>query len=320
MWRHGAALAILVVSLAPVFAQDYPAKPIRMVVGFPPGGGADAAGRLVAQKLNEAWGHPIVVDNRAGAGGNVAAEIVARSSPDGYTLLLTSPGPVAINPSLIAKLPYDARKDFAPLTLVAFGPNVLVVHPGSPAMSLKDVIAMARNSAKRLNYASSGIGTTPHLSAELLKMMARVDMVHVPYKGAGPAVIDVMGGRVDLMIVSAPTVLPGIRSQRLRPLAVTSLTRLPALPEVPTFDEAGLPGYEAGVWWGLLARAGTPAAILDRLHQAIAGILHTPDARARISASGAEVVGSTPKAFGEFIGKETAKWAAVIKAAGLKPE
>ncbi|MCC6533336.1 MAG: tripartite tricarboxylate transporter substrate binding protein [Burkholderiales bacterium] len=320
MWRRGAGLAMVLAAIAPALAQEYPARPIRMVVGFPPGGGADAAGRLVAQKLQESWGHPVVVDNRAGAGGNVAAEIVAKSSPDGYTLLLTSPGPVAINPSIIPKLAYDPGRDFAPLTLIAFGPNVLVVAPASPATSLKDVIAAARGSAKRLAYASSGVGSTPHLSAELLKMMAKIDLVHVPYKGAGPAVIDVMGARVDLIIVSAPTVLPGIRAQRLRALAVTSLTRLPALADVPTFDEAGVPGYEAGAWWGLLAPAATPAPIIERLHQAIAAILHAPDARARISANGAEVVGNAPRAFREFIQKETAKWAAVVKAAGIKPE
>ena len=312
-----AALAILLVCVTPVMAQDYPVKPIRLVVGFPPGGGADGAARLVAQKLNETWRQSVVVDNRAGAGGNLAAEIVARSTADGYTLLMTSPGPVAINPSLL-KLPYNPRTELAPVTLVAFGPNVLVVNPASSATSLKELIALARGSSNRLNYGSSGVGTTPHLSAELLKLMAKVDMVHVPYKGAGPAAIDLVAGRLDLMIVSAPTVLNLVRAQRLKALAVTSLARLSVLSDVPTFNEAGLPGYEAGVWWGLLAPAGTPAALINKLHQAVAAILQTSDTRSRISAEGAEVVGNTPKAFGEFIQKETIKWAGVIKAAGIK--
>lgn len=314
-----AALATLLLSITPAMAQDYPVRPVRLVVGFPPGGGADAAARLVAQKLYETWGQTVVVDNRPGAGGNLGTEIVAKSNADGYTLLMTSPGPVAINPSLM-KLPYNPRAELAPITLVAYGPNVLVVNPASSAKSLKELIALARGSSKRLNYGTSGVGTTPHLSAELLKMMAKIDMVHVPYKGAGPAVIDLVAGRIDLMIVSAPTVVGHVRAQRLKALAVTSLSRLPLLPDLPTFDEAGMPGYEAVVWWGLIAPAGTPAALIDKLHRAVAAGLQTADARSRLSANGAIVVGNTPKAFGEFIQKETTKWAAVIKAAGIKVE
>ncbi|MBI3919128.1 MAG: tripartite tricarboxylate transporter substrate binding protein [Betaproteobacteria bacterium] len=311
---------LLAGSLAiPAASLAYPDKPVRLVVGFPPGGGADAAARQVAQGLHEKWGQAVVVDNRAGAGGNVATEIVAKSNADGYTLLVTSPGPVAINPSLM-KLPYNPRKDLAPITLIAFGPNVLVVNPASSATHLKDLIALARASPKRLNYASSGVGTTPHLSAELLKLMAKVDMVHVAYKGAGPAVIDVVGGRIDLMIVSAPTVLGQIRAQRLRALGVTSLLRLAVLPDVPTFSEAGLPGYEAGVWWGLLAPAGTPSAIIGQINREAVTVLQSANTRSRISASGAEVVANTSRAFGEFIEKETVKWATVIKAAGIKVE
>ena len=311
-------LQVLACVLAcPAVAQAYPERPIRMVVGFTPGGGADATARLVGQKLAETWRQTVVVDNRAGAGGNIAADIVAKANPDGYTLLVTSPGPVAINPSLM-KLPYNPRTELAPITLFAFGPNVLVVHPSSPATSLKELIALARGSSNRLNFGSSGQGSTPHMSAELLKVMAKVDMVHVPYKGAGLAAIDLVAGRLDLMIVSAPTVLSQIRAQRLRALAVTSLTRLSVLPDVPTFNEAGVPGYEAGVWWGFFAPAGTPAAIIDKLHQAVAAILKTADMRSRIASEGAEAVGNTPKAFGEFIQKETLKWAGVIKAARIR--
>jgi len=315
-WR-AAVLASLFVSITPAIGQDYPVRPIRLVVGFTPGGGADAAARTVGQKLQEAWGQTVVVDNRPGAGGNLGTEIVAKSNSDGYTLLMTSPGPVAINPSLM-KLPYNPRTDLAPVTLVAFGPNVLVVNPASPATNLKELIALARRSPNRLNYGSSGVGTTPHLSAELLNMMAKINMVHVPYKGAGLAVIDLVAGRLDLMIVSAPTVVGHIRARRLRALAVTSLVRLPLLPDVPTFNEAGVPGYEATVWWGLMAPGNTPARLIDKLYQAVAASLQTTDARSRFSASGAVVVGNTPKAFGEFIQKETIKWAAVIKSAKIK--
>lgn len=316
-WWHVAAVATLFLSIMPATGQEYPARPVRLMVGFPPGAGADAAARLVAQKLYETWGQPVVVDNRAGAGGNLATEIVAKSNADGYTLLMTSPGPVAVNQSLM-KLPYNPRMDLAPVTLVAFGPNVLVVPLSSPATSLKELIALARGSSNRLNYGSSGVGSAVHLSSELLKIMAKIDMVHVPYKGSGLAVIDLVAGRLDLMIVSAPTVLGHVRAQRLRALAVTSLQRLPVLPDVPTFNEAGVPGYETGTWWGMVAPAGTPASVINKLQQAVATILKTADARSRLSASGAVPVGNTPAEFGEFIQKESVKWAGVIKAAGIK--
>lgn len=310
---------LLVCFLAyPVVTHGYPLKAIRVVVGFPPGGGADVVGRLIARKLQEAWGQAVVVDNRAGAGGNLAAEIVAKANPDGYTLLLTSPGPVAINPSLMPNLPYNPRTDLAPVALVGFGPNVLAVPAASPAANVKELIALAKRSASRLNYGSAGPGSTPHLSAELFKMMANVDMVHVAYKGAGPAVIELVAGRVDLMIVNAGAVLSHVRAQRLRALAVTSLGRLSVLPEVPTLDEAGLPGYEAGVWWGLMAPARTPAAVIAQLHRAVAAILRTDEIRSRLAAEGAEAADKTPAEFAEFIQKETVKWAGVIKAAGIK--
>jgi tripartite-type tricarboxylate transporter receptor subunit TctC len=302
------------------FAQDYPSRPIRLVVGFAPGGGADVAARLVAQKLQESWNATVVVDNRAGAGGNLAAEIVAKSNPDGYTLLVTSPGPVAINPSLLAKLPYDPAKELAPLTLLAFGPNVLVVHPTSTANSVKDFIALARNASTPLNYGTSGIGSTPHLSAELFKNMAKVNMTHVPYKGAGAAAIDLVAGRIDVMIVSAPTVLTQVKAGRLKALGVTSPKRAAVLPDVPTLNEAGLPGYEAGVWWGMLAPAGTPAPVIDKINKSVVAILETQDVKTRIANEGAEASPMTPRAFGDFLKKETVKWAGVIKAANIKAD
>jgi tripartite-type tricarboxylate transporter receptor subunit TctC len=315
--RIGWLMALFLVY--PSITYGYPEKSIRIVVGFPPGGGADLVARLIAQKLQQAWGQPVLVDNRAGAGGNLGTEIVAKSNPDGYTLVLSSPGPIAVNPSLMPNMPYNPRKDFAPVTLAAFGPNVLVVPPASPATGVKELIALARTSANRLNYGSSGPGSTPHLSAELFKMMAKVDLVHVPFKGASPAVVDLVAGRLDLMFVDMGSVLSQVQAQRLRALAVTSSGRSSVLPDVPTVNEAGLPGYEAVVWWGLLAPAGTPTAVIDKLHQAVVDILRMSEIRARlIAAQGAEVVANTPKEFAEFIQNETIKWATVIKAAGIK--
>lgn len=313
-----AALAVLLISITSVMAQDYPLRPIRLVVGFAPGGGADSAARAVARKLNDTWGQPVVVDNRAGAGGNIAAEIVARAAPDGYTLLITSPGPVAINPALYPRLPYDPQKDLAPVTLVAAGPNVLVLHPNVPASNVQELIALARSKPGGLNYASSGIGTTPHLSGELFKLAAKVNMVHVAYKSAGPAVIDLIGGRVDLMLVSVPSVLTQIRALRLKALAVTSLKRSSALPELPTLDESGLPGFEVSAWWGLLVTAGTSRDLIAKLNTAVVKSLNSGDTKERLAAEGAEVVGNTPAEFGDFIRKETAKWAGVIKLSGIK--
>ena len=303
----------------PVITYGYPEKSIRIVVGFPPGGGADLVARLIAQKLQEAWGQAVLVDNRAGAGGNLGTDIVAKSNPDGYTLVLSSPGPIAVNPSLMPNMPYNPRRDLAPVTLAAFGPNVLVVPPALPATGVKELIALARTSANRLNYGSSGPGSTPHLSAELFKMMAKVDAVHVPFKGASPAVVDLVAGRIDLLFVDMGSVLSHVHAQRMRALAVTSSGRSSVLPDVPTVSEAGLPGYEAVVWWGLLAPAGTPSAVIDKLHQAVVDILRMSEIRSRlIAAQGAEVVGNTPKEFADFIQSETIKWATVIKAAGIK--
>ncbi|MBI3041621.1 MAG: tripartite tricarboxylate transporter substrate binding protein [Betaproteobacteria bacterium] len=314
-----AGLAILFTFITPAIAQKYPVRPIRVVVGFIAGGTIDATARLVAQTLHETWGQTVVVDNRPGVGGNLGAAIVAKANADGYTLLMTSPGPVAINPSLM-KLPYNPRTELAPITLVAFGPNVLVVPMSSAATSLKEFIALARGSSKRLSYGSSGLGSTPHLSTELLKMMANVDMVHVPYKGSNQAAIDLIAARIDLMIVSAPTVLGHIRAQRLRALGVTSLERISVLSDVPTFNEAGVPGYEAGAWWGMMAPGGTPAELIHKLQQAIAASLKTAEVSSRILASGAIPVGNNPRAFGEYIEKETSKWAAVIKRARITLE
>ncbi|MPZ43162.1 MAG: tripartite tricarboxylate transporter substrate binding protein [Betaproteobacteria bacterium] len=299
-------------------ADDYPDRPIRVVVGFSPGGGADAAARVVGQTLRERWGHPAVVDNRPGAGGNLAADLVAKASPDGYTLLVSSPGPIAVNPALYGQLPYDPQKDLAPVTLIAQGANVLVVHPSMPATSVSALIELARSKPRGLNYASSGVGSTPHLCAELFKLAANIKGTHVPYKGAGPAVIDLVAGRVDFMLVSIPSILSQVKAKRLKALAVTSRERSSVLPELPTLAEAGLPGYEATVWWGLWAPAGAPAAIVRTLNTTVVSSLKDAAVRERLARGGAEVVGNSAQEFAAFIRAETLKWSDVIKKAGIR--
>jgi len=301
-------------------AQDYPNRPIRVLVGFAPGGGADLTARAVAQAVNEAWKVPGVVDNRPGAGGNVAAEIAARANPDGYTLLATSPGPVAVNQSLYAKLAYDPVKDFVPITLVGASANVLVVHPGLGVKSVKELIELARTKPGALNFGSSGIGSTPHLSGELFKMYAKINMVHVPYKGAGAAVTDLMAGRLQLMLVSAPSVVSQIKAGRLRALAVTSAKRAAIMPELPTMDEAGVKGYEADVWWGLLAPAGTPRAIIDRINAVVVKGIKGPDIRQQFTRVGADVVGNSPAEFTKFLRNEVSKWSEVVRVSGAKAD
>ncbi len=298
--------------IQPLLAQDFPTKQVRIIVGFPPGGGADLTARLVSPKLNETWGRPVIIDNRPGAGGNLAADLVAKASPDGYTIMVM-PGPGA--PSLYPKLPFDLRKDFAPITLAGRSPNVLVVHPSVPAATVKQLIALARAQPGKLNYASSGIGITPHLSGELFRKMARVNIVHVPYKGAGPAVSDLVGGHVDLMIVSIPSVLGQINAGRLRALGITSLQRSSMLPDVPTLNEAGVTGFESHQWWGMLAPAGTPAEIVTKLNAALVKSLNAADVRKRFTEEGAEVIANTPAEFGDFFQKEITKWDSLFTAA-----
>lgn len=301
-------------------AAEFPARPIRVLVGFTPGGGADAAARIVAQAFNEAWGRPAVVENRPGAGGNIATELVAKAPADGYTVLVSSPGPVAINPSLYPSLPFNPERDFAPVTLVGEGPNVLVVHPTVPATTVREFLALARKMPGRMNYASSGIGSTPHLSGALFQIATKLKMVHVPYRGAGPAVVDLMAGRVDLMFVSVPSVASQIASKRLRALAVTTLKRTAALPDVPTLDEAGVPGYQASAWWGALVPAGTPPKIIERLNRAVVKTLKTEKVRELFLHRGADAVGNSPAEFGAFLREERAKWAKVVKTAGIHIE
>jgi tripartite-type tricarboxylate transporter receptor subunit TctC len=313
------ALATLVAPL-PAAAQGgaYPTKPIRIVVPFPAGGTTDILARAVAQQLSQAWGQQVIVDNRPGAGGNIGSELVAKSAPDGYTLLMGTVGTHAINPSLYAKMPYDHVKDFAPVILVAGVPNVLVVHPSVPANTVAELIAYGKANPGKLNFASSGSGTSIHLAGELFKVQTGLQMTHVPYKGSAPAIQDLLGGQVQLMFDNLPSALPQIKAGKLRALGVTSASRAAALPDVPTIAESGLPGFEASSWFGLLAPAGTPRDVIARLDAEVAKWLATPDAKEKLLAQGAIAAGGTPDDFTRHIAAETAKWAKVVKESGAK--
>lgn len=312
--------AVLSLGAATAVAQNYPTKPIRLIVPFPAGGVADFLARTIAQKLTERLGQQVVVDNRPGAGGNIGMEMAARAAPDGYTLATGSAGNLAINPTLYSKLPYDAIKDFAPISMGASFPNILVVHPSVPAKSIKELIVLAKSEQGQLNYASAGVGTPNHLAAELFKSMAGVNMVHVPYKGAPPAVYDLVGGQVSLMFSPLPLALPHIKTGRLRALGVTSTNRLAGLREVPTVAESGLPGYEAIAWNGIVAPAATPKEIITKLNAEIVRILNMSDVKERISADGSVPMSSTPEEFAAFVKTELVKWGKVIKASGARAD
>jgi tripartite-type tricarboxylate transporter receptor subunit TctC len=315
--RAIAALGLVVGAIGSVPAQDYPARPIRIVVPFTPGGPTDAFARVVAQGLTGAFGKPVIVDNKPGASGILGTDIVAKAPPDGYTLLLIASGH-AVSPSLYRKLPYDTQNDFTPVTLVAISPNVVVSHPSLPANSIKELIALAKASPGRLNYASTaGIGGASHLSAELLKSMAGIDIVHIPYKGNAPALNDLLAGRVTFMITGVGPMLQHIKAGKLKALAVTSPQRLAVLPDVPTVDET-LPGYLANSWWGILGPARMPKDVVDRLNAEIAKVLNSPDAKQRFLALDAEVGGNSPQAFGAFLKAEMDKWDKVVKSLGLQ--
>jgi tripartite-type tricarboxylate transporter receptor subunit TctC len=313
------ALAALAVS-ASAQAQIYPAKPIRMIVAYPPGGGTDIVGRMLAQKLTETLGRSVVVENRGGASGNIGTELAARAAPDGYTILMGNVAPNAINVSLFKSLPFDPVADFAPVSLVASTPNILVVHPSTPVRAVKALIALAKAKPGTLNFASAGVGSSSHLAGELFRVLAGADIVHVPYKGAGPAMVDVLSGQVQLYFATMPAAMPHVKSGKLAPVAVTSVARSQALPELPTIAESGVPGYEASTWYGVLAPAHTPGAAVARLHENIVRILAVPETRERLADQGFEPVGSSPEEFGAYIKSEIAKWGKVIGDAGIRPE
>ena len=304
----------------PVHAQNYPNRAMRMIVPFPPGGPNDILGRVVSQKMSESIGQQIVVDNRGGAGGIIGTEAAAKAAPDGYTLLFSGTAALSINPGLHARLPYDPVKDFTPVSLLATAPSVLIVHPALPVKSVKEFIALARKRPGQLNYASAGIGTPPHLAGELFKSTAAIDITHVPYKGGGPALTDLLAGQVELYFSGISSALPMIKEGKVRAIAVTSQKRTAVLPDMPTIAESGLPGYEVGNWYAILGPAGLPRDVVARLNTEIVKALKAPDTHKRVLELGADPVGSTPEQLASYMKSEIAKWAKVIKSAGIKAE
>ena len=312
-----AALALVAVQAT---AQTYPTKPVRIIVPFAAGGGSDIVTRVLAQKLTESWGTTVVVENRPGAGGNIGMEVAAKSPPDGHTLVTGVFGPMAVNVTLFRSIGFDPVRDFAPITRMVNVTNLLVVHPSLPARSVKELIAVARRNPGGLNYASGGSGTAGHLAAELFNSMAGVKMVHIPYKGSGLSMADLVGGQTALSFDNMPATWPHVKSGRLRALGVTTLARTAAAPEVPTIAEAGLPGFEATNWYSILGPAGMPRPIVDRLNRDVGRALSVPDAKDRLAGVGAEVATQSPDEFAAFIRSEIDKWAKVIRAAGIKVE
>ncbi|HYC46292.1 MAG TPA: tripartite tricarboxylate transporter substrate binding protein [Burkholderiales bacterium] len=306
-------------ALQPCAAQTYPVKPIRLIVPSSPGGGTDIVGRALAQKLTELLGQQVVVENRAGAGTMIGNEIAAKSAPDGYTLLMGL-STLAILPAVHKTMRYDALKDLVPISQAVSVPNVLVVHPSLPVRSVKDLIALAKSRPREIVGGSAGVGTNPHLSLELFKSMAGIEVVHVPYKGSGPGIIGLISGEVALLIPTLPTAMSHIKAKRVRPLGVSTSVRAESLPQVPTIAEAALPGYEATQWFGVLAPAGTPRAVVDRLHKEIVAGLRSADLKQHLANEGAVIVASSPEQFAKYLRGETDKWARVVKAAGIKQE
>jgi tripartite-type tricarboxylate transporter receptor subunit TctC len=315
--RGLAGLALLYFAGGLALAQNYPTGPIRIVVPFPAGGGVDGMARILTQKLTETLGKPIVIDNRAGANGMIGSEIAAKAPKDGYTLLVNGANFVT-TPSLFRKVTYDPIKDFDPVSLIALAPNVLVVHPSLPVKSVKELIAFAKAHPGQLGFAGSGSGSTPHLAGELFKTMTGTDLLHVPYRGTGPAITALLSGEVSIMFMPAIAASPYIQSGRLRALAVTSVQRLPAMPKLPTVAESGLKGYQSSQWYGLMAPIGTPAAILNRLNADVAKIMQNPEMKQRMKDSGGVAVGGTREEFAAFMKEEFAKWAKVIAQSGAR--
>jgi len=310
--RLAIGIAALACASGATFAQTYPGAPVRVIVPFPAGGGVDSAGRILAQKLGDSFGKTFIIENRGGANGTIGTEIAAKSAKDGYTLLFTGAGFVT-NPGLYARVPYDAVKDFDPISLMALGPNVLVVHPSLPVKTVKELIALARAKPREVGFAGSGSGSTPHLAGELFNTLAGVKMVHIPYRGSGPAMIGLLSGETPVMFLPAINAGPHVKSGRMRAIAVTSTIRLPAMPELPTVAEAGLRGYESSQWYGLLAPTGTPEDILNSLSAHVVKIMQAADIKARLTEDGIVPIGNTREQFAAHIKSELVKWAKVIK-------
>jgi len=319
-FRPAGMLAIVLLAL-PILvqAQTYPTGNIRLVVPYPPGGGTDILARAIAQRLNEAWNVPVIVDNRGGASGTIGTAVVAKSPADGHTLVVV-PSAFAVNPAIFKNLSYDSTRDLAPVTQLAESPLVLCVHPSFPTRSVKEFVAFIRARPDQIVYGSSGHGSPPQIATELFKLMTGTKMIHVPYKGAGPAVVDLLSGQIPIYFMNALSVVPHIRSHRVRPLGATSAKRFAALPDVPTIAEAGVPGYEYTNWYGVLAPGGTPPAVLAKLQSEISRILNLPELRDRLNNEGAVVVASTPPQFGAFLKTEMDKAAKIAKASGMKAD
>jgi tripartite-type tricarboxylate transporter receptor subunit TctC len=315
-----AFVALLASASATVRAADgeYPTKPIRMLVGFAPGGGTDTTARALTPKLSERLGQQVIVDNRPGAAGNIATELTVKSPADGYTILMGTIAALSINPSLYGNLPFDPLTDLAPVTRAVDSTNILVVHPSLPAKNVKELIALAKT--KSLNGGSSGIGGAGHLALELFNVMAGTKITHVPYKGGGPAMTDLLGGQINLIFATAASAIPHIQSGKIRALAVTTANRSKVVPDIPTISESGLKGFEANNWYGVVVPAKTPRPIIDRLNREFTGVLKLPDVSELLYKQGLDPAPSTPEAFGAYIKSETGKWAKVVKASGAKPE
>jgi tripartite-type tricarboxylate transporter receptor subunit TctC len=315
-----ALLAMAGAAFSPVaMAQAYPSKTIKIVVPFAVGGIADTFGRVIAQKLTESWGQAVIVENKGGAGGNIGADVVAKSPPDGYTLVIGNIGTHAVNPYLVKNMPFDPLKDFVPIAHVLDAEGLLVVHPAVKATTVSEIIALSKSEPGKLSYASGGMGTTSHLAGELFKSMAKVDLVHVPYKGNSPAITDLLGGQTQMIFATMPTVLPQVKAGRLRAIAVIGPERTPALPDVPAIAET-LPGFAVSNWIGLFAPAGTPNEIVVRLNAEVQRIMQQPDVQKRLETEGAKFIPTTPQSFAAFQRAEADKWSRAIREAGIKPE
>jgi tripartite-type tricarboxylate transporter receptor subunit TctC len=315
-------LAALALSSSVTWAADskapaYPTKPVRVIISTSPSGGTDFAARIYGEKLGQLWGQSVVMDNRPGATGMIGIDVVARGNPDGYTLLVMNVGHL-ITAALSSKLSFDIGRDLVPISVIATTPVILVVHPAVPARTMADFVALARKQPGKMSYASGGVGGVQHMATELLKQEAKIDLLHVPYKGTGPGLIDLLGGQVQLTLTSVPSVMPHVNAGKLRALAVTGDKRLPAAPDVPTFRESGLPGVSVVIWYGLLAPAGTPPAIVDRIARSVAEAAATPDLKEKMVRSGAEAVGNKPSEFGPYFQSERARWLKLAKRANIR--
>lgn len=301
-------------------AANYPAKPVRFIAPFPPGGSTDLLARIVAQKLGEAWGQQVIVENRGGAGGTIGVELAARAAPDGYTIVMGHVGTFGFNPTLYPKLPYDAIRDFAPITVLATVPNGMAVHPSLPVRTAGDFVTLARAKPGELLYASGGAGSASHLAGEYFRLLTKINMVHVPYKGTGPAMVSLISGQTTMTITGMTALMPHVKSGRLKLLGVGTMKRLSVLPELPTINESGVPGYDANQWYGVLTQAAVPRDIVMKLHGDMVKVLARQDVRERLAADGAEAVANTPEQFAAHIKAEIARWAPVVKASGAKPD